>query len=260
VRAEVSSDKDAWDDNDYKEYGLVAGVKLENGWNLKAYGRYDDDRRKWNQVTIDTVGVDAKGALQLAEIDIYAPHSDRSGFLGDIFLNNDGAGCDFGFHAEFAYKAADVQGTKDDGMGGYVMLSKQMSSQFTPAVLAGMTKDGYVADNDFGFVMVGGDTSTQVLRVGDLAPEGLWFGAFVANYKTSDRLTLTGNFLYVDFDNSAAGTLDGAIEVSGVIDYAVNESTSLTYKAGYLTPSVNGGSGVDEDAYIAHVLRLNVKF
>lgn len=266
VRAEASSEKDAWDDNDYTEYGLVAGLKLENGWTLKAYGRYDDDKRKWDQTTKDLgmPAVDANGNLYVVvapKVPIYntfTPHNDRSGFLGDVFLNNDGAGCDFGFHAEFAYKAADVQGTKDDGMGGYIMLSKAVSSQFTPAVLVGMTKDGYVADNDFGFVMIGGDTSTQVLRVGDGGD--LLFGAFVANYKVSERLTLTGNFLYADFDNSDAGTLDSAIEVSGVAGYALNDSASLTYKAGYMTPSYNGNVGSLDDAYFAHYLRLNITF
>ncbi|WP_417914160.1 hypothetical protein [Candidatus Electronema sp. JM] len=263
VRAEATTEKDKWNDNDYTEYGLVLKSKLQNAWNLVGYVRYDDDKREWDALTGSTMvnGIDAKGkALSFAVPNVGSKaHKDRSGVIGDVFLNNEGANCDFGFHAELAYKAADVQGTEDDGLGGYVMLSKAMSSQFTPAVLAGMTKDGFVADNDFGFVMVGGDTSTQVLKVGDLAPEGLWFGAFVANYKTSERMTLTGNFLYADFDNSKAGTMDSAIEVSGVADYVLNDSSSLTYKIGYLTPSVNGG-GVAEDAYFAHYLRLNVKF
>ncbi len=264
VRAEGNTATDKWNDNDYMEYGLVTGFKLENGWNLKVYGRYDDDQREWAAATTDVSvsGVDAAGnvgTLMLFDVPTDpVRNKDKSGFLGDVFLNNEGANCDFGFHAEFAYKAADVQGTEDDGMGGYVMLSKAVSSQFTPAVLAGMTKDGYVADNDFGFVMVGGDTSTQVLKVGDGGD--LLFGAFVANYKVSERLTLTGNLLYADFDNDDAGQLDNAIEVSGVAGYALNESASLTYKAGYLTPSIVDGSGAAEDAYFAHYLRLNVAF
>lgn len=264
VRAEASTEDDVWNDNDYMEYGLVAGVKLQNAWNLKGYVRYDDDKREWDQATADVsvTGVDADGntgTLQFFDVPTNpTPHNDRSGVIADVFLNNDGAGCDFGFHAELAYKAADVQGTEDDGLGGYVQLSKKMSDRFTPAVLAGMTKDGYVADNDFGFVMVGGDTSTQVMPVGKGGD--LLFGAFVANYVVSDSLTLTGNLLYADFDNDAAGTLDSAIEVSGIAAYALNDSASLTYKAGYLTPSLTSGSGVDEDAYFAHLVRLNIAF
>lgn len=247
VKKEGSTSVDAWDDNDFMEYGLVVKTKLQNAWNLAGYVRYDEDQReKMNGIDIET------GEPALLD------NNDRSGAIADVFLNNDGAGCDFGFHAELGYKAADVQGTEDDGMGGYVMLSKQVSPQFTPALLAGMTKDGFVADNDFGFVMVGGELSTQVMKVGDGGD--LLFGALVANYKASDRLILTGNLLYADFDNDAPETLDSAVEVSGIIDYALNESASLSYKAGYLTPSLTSGGGVAEDAYFAHLLRLNVNF
>ncbi|CAK8721158.1 MAG: hypothetical protein CDV28_14613 [Candidatus Electronema aureum] len=266
VRAEASTEDDVWNDNDYMEYGLVAGVKLQNAWNLKGYVRYDDDKREWDQTTKDLgmLAQDADGnsyvlvAPKVPIYDTFTPHNDRSGVIADVFLNNDDARCDFGFHAELAYKSADVQGTEDDGLGGYVQLSKKMSDQFTPIVLAGMTKDGYVADNDFGFVMVGGETSTQVLKVGEGGD--LLFGALVAKYVVSDSLTLTGNLLYADFDNDAAGTLDSAIEVSGIAAYALNDSASLTYKAGYLTPSITSGSGVDEDAYFAHLVRLNIAF
>ncbi|MGX9725837.1 MAG: hypothetical protein ACTFAK_00535 [Candidatus Electronema sp. VV] len=247
VRADGSNDFDNWNNNDYNEYGLVVKTKLQNAWNLAGYVRYDDDQREKKD------GFDAvTGEPALLD------HKDKSGAIADVFLNNDGAGCDFGFHAELAYKSADVQGSEDDGMGGYVMLSKQVSAQFTPALLAGMTKDGFVADNDFGFIMVGGELSTQVMRVGQGGD--LLFGAFVANYKASDRLTLTGNLLYADFDNDAPETLDSAVEVSGIMDYALNESTTLSYKAGYLTPSLTSGSGVAEDAYFAHLLRLNIAF
>ncbi len=262
---------DSWDDNDFMEYGAVASLKLMNGWTVKGYGRYDDDQRKWDQKEIGEMEIPAGALGNPAAMTVALPngftvplkgevesHTDKSGFTGDLLLTNDGAGCPFNFTAEFAYKEADLQGTENDGIGSYILLSKKMSDRFTPAIIAGMTKDGYVADNDFGFVMVGGDTSSQVMRVGDGGD--LLFGAFVATYAASDRLTLTGNFLYADFDNDEDGTLDNAIEVSGVAEYALSDAASLTYKAGYLTPSVNGGSGVAEDAYFAHLLRLNIAF
>jgi hypothetical protein len=268
---EASTSLDSWDDNDFMEYGAVASLKLMNGWTVKAYGRYDDDQRKWDQKEISEMEVPAGALGNPAAMTVGLPngfkiplkgetvsHKDKSGFTGDILLTNDGGSCPVNFTAEFAYKEADMQGTEDDGIGSYIMLSKKMTPRFTPAVLAGMTKDGYVADNDFGFVMVGGDTSSQVMRVGDGGD--LVFGAFVANYAASDRLTLTGNFLYADFDNDEDGTLDSAIEVSGIASYALSDSASLTYKAGYLTPSVNGGSGAAEDAYFGHLLRLNIAF
>jgi hypothetical protein len=248
---ETSTDLDSWDDNDFMEYGFVASLKLMTGWTVKAYGRYDDDQREWDNAP--PPAADAEAAAPK-----YVDHTDKSGFTGDLLLTNDGAACPIGFTAELAYTAADLQGTEDDGIGSYVMLHKKMTDRFTPAILAGMTKDGYRADNDFGFVMVGGDTSSQVMRVGDGGD--LIFGAFVANYAASSRLTLTGNLLYADFDNDEAGAFDNAIEVSGVASYALSDTASLTYKAGYLTPSVIDGGGVAEDAYFGHLLRLNLSF
>ena len=257
---EASTDTDNWDDNDFMEYGFVASLKLMNGWTVKAYGRYDDDQREWDKSAeeVYTITGDAATGFEVSEGYPTLSHKDKSGFTGDLVLTNDGAACPIGFTAELAYKAADLQGTEDDGIGSYVMLSKKMTDRFTPAILAGMTKDGYVADNDFGFVIAGGDTSLQVMRVGEGGD--LLFGAFVANYAASDRLTLTGNLLYADFDNDAPGTFDNAIEVSGIASYALSDAASLTYKAGYLTPSVIDGGGVAEDAYFGHLLRLNLAF
>lgn len=257
---ETSTDTDNWDDNDFMEYGFVASLKLLTGWTVKAYGRYDDDQREWDKSADEVYRVtgDVASGFKVTESYPTTSHKDKSGFTGDLVLTNDGAACPIGFTAELAYKAADLQGTEDDGIGSYVMLSKRMTDRFTPAILAGMTKDGYVADNDFGFVMVGGDTSSQVMRVGDGGD--LLFGAFVANYAASERLTLTGNLLYADFDNDEAGAFDNAIEVSGVASYALSDSASLTYKAGYLAPSVIDGGGVAEDAYFGHLLRLNLAF
>ncbi len=41
-----------------------------------------------------------------------------------------------------------------DGLGGYVEVSMDLGS-FTPALNMGFTQDGYVADDDFGFIMLG---------------------------------------------------------------------------------------------------------
>jgi hypothetical protein len=269
---ETGTDLDSWDDNDFMEYGFVASLKLMNGWKLKAYGRYDEDQREWDQRSISEMEIPA-GALGNANAmtvmvppglpglplrNEVVPNKDKSGFTGDLVLTNEGAGCPLIFTAELAYKAADMQGTEDDGIGSYIMLTKKMTSRFTSSLLAGMTKDGYVADSDFGFIMVGGNESTQVMPVG--AGGDLLFGAFVTNYAASDRLKLTGNFLYADFDNDDAGTFDNAIEVSGVASYALSDAASLTYKAGYLTPSINGGGGVAEDAYFGHLVRLELEF
>lgn len=247
VKKEVAgSIADEWNDKDYMEYGLVTSFSLPHTWTLKTFARYNDDQRETDDVLSPLDGTVTSAA-----------HRDRSGFDGSIHIES-GKGSAVGFEAELSYKAADFQGTTDDGMGAYVLLAKQISPKFTPALVAGMTQDGFVADNDFGFVMVGGNDFTQVMNVGDGGD--LVFGAFVANVAVSSQFSLAGNFLYADFDNSGAGTLDSAIEVSGVATYALSNGANLTYKIGYLTPSVNGGADADEDPYFGHLLRLEVAF
>jgi hypothetical protein len=127
-----------------------------------------------------------------------------------------------------------------------------------------MTQDGFMAWRDFGFVMVGGNESTTVVDVGNKDGD-LMFGALVLMHDMSDRLSAQCNLLYAsydyDSDSVAAGKLDSAIEVSGVLSYALSESTSFEYKLGYLAPTYNDGApDVMEDAYIGHVLRMNVEF
>lgn len=249
VKSEFNNNSiDAWNDNDFMEYGLVGTLKMQNGWTLKGYARYDDDQREWT-----TAGLDEEGNQLLKA------HGDRSGFLGDIFLNNEGSNCDFGFAAEIAFKEAGVQGSTDDGVGGYIQLSKPMNA-FTPAIIAGMTTNGFVADNDFGFLLFGGNRFITVMDVGN-SDGDLWFAGFVANYAVSEKFTLTGNLAYADFDNNKAGGIADAIEISAAAQYELTSGASLTYSAGYLSPSYDGGNaGVMEDAYFGHMLQLEFEF
>lgn len=274
---------DDWDDNDYMQYGVVASTKLPNGWTLKGYGRYDDDQKErdsshrlvtingtdelGNPITMQVPEAHATGGLRdvgghnvVPEANFgstLTPHTDRSGFVGSVHLNNSGApNCPLGFEAEVAYKGADVQGTEDDGIGGYLLLSSKMGA-FTPAVLGGITQNGFVADNDFGFVMVGGNESTTVVNVGN-GNGDLWFAAFVTNYAISDRLSLTGNVLYADYDNNSPAISD-AIEVSGVASYALSSGASLSYKAGYLAVNMDD-ENANDDAYFGHLVRLDLEF
>ncbi|MCI5122737.1 MAG: hypothetical protein D3908_16430, partial [Candidatus Electrothrix sp. AUS4] len=152
-------------------------------------------------------------------------------------------------------------GTEDDGIGGFVQAAFSTPA-VTPILIAGMTQDGFMAWRDFGFVMVGGNESTTVVDVGNKAGD-LAFGALVLLHDISDRLSVQGNLLYAsyDYDTEEAGQIDSAVEVSGVMTYALSESTSFEYKLGYLAPSYSDGTpDLYEDAYIGHLLRMNVAF
>ncbi|MCI5166925.1 MAG: hypothetical protein D3903_12745 [Candidatus Electrothrix sp. GM3_4] len=252
VVTEEGSGLDDWNDNDFMQYGIIPVLKINDAWTLKGYFRYNDDAREWatdpSLATVDGVEVAMPATA----------HSDRSGFDGSVNLS--GTAGNVALTTELSYKAADVQGTEDDGIGGYVQAAFKMPG-ITPIVLAGMTQDGFMAFRDFGFVMVGGNESTTVVDVGN-ADGDLMFGALVLLHDISERFSVQGNLLYAayDYDNEA-GQIDTAIEVSGVMNYALSESTSFEYKLGYLAPTYNDGAAeVLEDAYIGHLMRMNVAF
>ncbi|MCI5117366.1 MAG: hypothetical protein D3913_05290 [Candidatus Electrothrix sp. LOE1_4_5] len=235
VVSEDESDLDNWDDNDFMQYGIIPVITFDNGWTAKGFFRYNDDARTVAQ--------------------------DRSGFEGSV--NVSGMAGNIALTAEVSYKAADVQSTEDDGTGGYVQASLNMPG-FTPTIIAGMTQNGFMAWRDFGFVMVGGNETTTVVDVGN--PVGdLMFGALVFKHDISDRFSAQGNLLYASYDYDddiiAQGNIDSAVEVSGIFNYALSDSTSFEYKLGYLAPTFNDGApDVLEDAYIGHVLRMNIEF
>ncbi|WYD81761.1 MAG: hypothetical protein V8K32_05115 [Candidatus Electrothrix gigas] len=236
VVSEDEIDLDNLDDNDFMQYGIIPVITFDNDWTAKGFFRYNDDARTVAQ--------------------------DRSGFEGSV--NVSGMAGNVALTAEVSYKAADVQGTDDDGTGGYVQASLNMPG-FTPTVLAGMTQNGFMAWRDFGFVMMGGnETTTVVPRVGNEFGD-LMFGALVFKHDISDRFSAQGNLVYASYeyddDITALGKPDSAVEVSGIFNYALSDSTSFEYKLGYLAPTYNDGApDVLEDAYIGHVLRMNVEF
>ena len=286
VSETADSGMDNWDDNDFMQYGIVPIVNI-NGWTLKAFMRYNDDAQEWdsahNVVSVNVTDPDGSNPRQMlipegdadgSRIDVggglsapgmqfaqaLTPSNDRSGFDGNFHINNYGAtNSVIGFEAEVAYMSADFQQKEDDGIGGYVQFSKKLGA-FTPAVLAGMTQDGFEADKHFGFVMVGGDESTTVVKkVGN--PDGeLFFAAFVANYAITPQLNLTGNLLYADYDNNTEGRVTDAIEVSGAASYALSSGASLTYKAGYLATNFDDDVDALDDAYFGHMLQLELAF
>jgi endonuclease V-like protein UPF0215 family len=247
----TDNDIDEWSDNDAMSYGLIVAKAFNQDWKAKFFGMYFDDAREMQEVTTTEVQEDG------SEVDVTAvvSRTDRSGGIAVVHL--DGAVGNVGLAAELGYKSSDVQGTEDDGMGGYVQATVNLGA-VNPIFLFGMTQNGFMADNDFGFVMVGGNDSTaKVAKVGN-ANGDLMFAAVTLPFDISDRFSVTGNLFYADYDSNTAGGIVDAIEVSGVATYAMSESTSLTYKAGYLAPSYDDDT-VD-DPFFGHLLRMEVAF
>ena len=244
-----TADNTSWDDdNDISAWGLIVSFSPNDDMTVQGYARYEDDQR-----------------------DV---QNDASGFLGS--LDFDGKFGMIGVEAAIAYKSADVQQQyggngfiDDDGLGMYAQVSFDLGN-FTPAVQAGLTQNGYVADNDFGFIMIG---AAEPITVTDVGVEGgdTYWGAFTTGFQVSEQLKMSGNLVYYDIDLNDAALADsddvrGVMdmwELSGSITYTVSEGADITYKLGYLDPSYDGrlnAAGISEDGIFGHYLRLAVKF
>lgn len=267
VQDETVNATDDWNDNDYMGYGLIGSVNIGDNWTVKAIGIYKDDQREVDHRTVDVpvpvAGAVGPGGVAIAsipvQVDVFSDHTDRSGFVGSI--NAAGQAGGINLEGEFSYKAADVQGTEDDGKGAYVYASMDMGA-FTPGFMIGGTWDGFVADNDFGFIMIGADEPLTVVDVGNAAGD-LWWAGFTANYAVSDQFKLAGNLAYADYDTDAADRLANAWEVSGSATYTISENADLTYKIGALVPSLDGRAnavGITDDTFFGHYLRMAIKF
>ena len=140
---------DFTDDNDINEYGVILKQGFAADWSVTAIGLYQED--------------------QVPET---ATNIDNSGFLG--FVNAHGSAGPVKVGVDFAYVDKNVQGTEDSGWGGTI--NGKMS--FGPAdvtLIVGQTKDGYMADSNYGFLMIGGamaGASPDIPVVG--SPIQLW--------------------------------------------------------------------------------------
>jgi hypothetical protein len=242
--SDVVQDKN--EDNDaYRIGAAVATFGLEN-WVIGATAAFDTDDR-----------VDGE----------------TDGFWGNVYA--DGTMGAFGLRADFAYAENGVvidgetksgQGD-DDGWGGYIRGSWNMDA-LTLAVDLGITVDGFLPDAAYGFVMIGGEEPIRAVRVGGGAQDVYWAG-LRASYAVSEALSLTGNLVYADADlNETEATPDvrgvyDAVEISGVLQYAVSKGTTFSWYAGYLAPSFDGranAAGLEEDGAFGTYAKFDVSF
>jgi hypothetical protein len=180
----------------------------------------------------------ANGTLVLADnqqIDSKAPIKSNDGFGADVLVT--GAVGEIGLAGELAYKAADLQGTVDDGVGGYVGVNVPVGPAAISASL-GFTKDGYEASGDFDAV---GEIYCPLIMLSDdrAISTGHKIGAggdtiFVnvaPTFKASEQLSFMAEVTYADID---VDTGDTALEIGGQADYAISDGAVLRVLAGYL--------------------------
>ncbi len=176
-----------------------------------------------------------------------------------------------GLHGGIAYKEDAVLSASpnaDDGWGWYLEGSLDMGA-FQPALVIGGTYDGYQTDPDFGFIMIGADEPITVVSTIGGANSDSIFAPLTGNYALSDRFKFAGNLVYYDIDLNATEStpnvrgLADAWEISGSATYVISEGADIAYKLGYLSPSYDGrlnSSGISDDGYFGHYLRMAIKF
>ena len=170
--------------------------------------------------------------------------NDLSGMVGSAYLT--GKAGEGNYHVELAYKDADTSASATDNMiGGYASWQGPLGSM-NPEFRLGFTKDGYKADNDFGWVMIGfAEPITAIDQVGDVQADDGDSGTKVAasdtvfvsasnTFQLSEKTSLTGNLVYMDIDETTTVTKTGALEISAVLAYQVSEGAVLSLSAGML--------------------------
>lgn len=216
---------DLIDDNDVTGYYAYLNQKFAGDWGLTLAGAYIED-----DVSID----------------------DMSGFTGTVEVG--GPAGPIALTAAFAFQEADLTGSDDDGYGGYIEGGMDFGAT-SVALNAGWAQDGYAADDDFGFIMMGGASSITPAgpfeRLGG-GGDTTWFGGKVG-FKASEALSLTGILAY--------GTIDevgDAFEISGRAKYVISDGATVQWDIGYLNWSSDTSD--DEESPFGTALTFEVSF
>ena len=222
----IAENGDLINDDDVTGYYGLLTQKFAGDWGLTVAGAYVDD----------------------------STPTDLSGFTGTIGFG--GPAGPVILAGEFSYKNADLQVGEDDGYGGY--LEAGMDFGATSVKLnGGWAQDGFSADDDFGFIMLGGASSITpgaVDTFGDfngVTSDTTWLGGTVG-FKASEALSLTGILAYAKFDEFGDG-----FEISGRLVYGISDGANIQWDMGYLSWSSDTD---EEESPFGTAVTLNVSF
>lgn len=247
------------EDNDNVSYGLTAVKPFLSDWTAKGHLFYQDDQR--NPYTSGT----------------YVKPSD--GFFWSVFL--DGKIGEMKLETEVAFKAADVRQSRDNsgaiinqrnvsmgnGWGWYIEGGYPMGS-FTPILNIGIAANGYDADNDFGWLMIGNSNNEPISVISQVGEAGDWYWiAPSLIYNPINKLSMRANFVYVDLNVGDQRDLEFQFarlyELSGELTYMISDGASFTWKLGLLKPEINGlidGNPAKEDTAFGTYGRVQINF
>lgn len=251
---------DAKNDNDNISYGLVLQKVLNESITTQLNLFYQDDQRdSWTTGEYIT---------------------DASGLNASIYLA--GTHDNFGWAGEFSFKEEDTLQQRDseglvsnpedldrgNGWGWYVSTKYDFES-FTPSLNVGMAANGFKADNDFGWIMLGNSNNEPITVVSQLGEDGDWFWiAPSVTVQATESLKVIGNFVWASVD--AVDQQEGVdlyyedfYEFSADLTYTLYKDVTFTWKVGVLQPKLAGtfsGEEVSEDLAVGTYGRLQIKF
>lgn len=211
-------------DNDKNGYGIVFKQKFgDTGWMANAIAVYGQDE---TPAANDSI----VGSLHVA-----------------------GAAGPVGVQAEVSMK--DFDNSDDTQMGGYV-LAKMNFGAATVGVIGGMTKDGFLADDDFGTHMIGNGNNTPITVASNIGMGGdTTFGVGHFAFKVSDALSMDAFFTFATIDDFA-----DLIELSAGAVYTISEGAALTVAGGAVIPSWDDSLGMEDDTMIGAYTKLEIKY
>jgi len=215
---EAVTNGDLINDNDIQQFGGWAKMGF-GGMSVRVAGLYRDD----------AVNNDIPGVPDVI---------DTSGFFGGIEFTGPA-----GPVALSGAIAMDDRGENRDNTGYGGFLQGGMDFGGTGVALnVGWTQDGYVADGDFGFIMIGGGYSITPIAVGSLG-DTFWIGMPVT-FAVSEMLSLKGILAYADFDTGGDG-----FEISGSAVYVISDGANFQFDIGYLGYSADNDLQPDESPF-----------
>jgi hypothetical protein len=143
---------------------------------------------------------------------------------------------------------------EDTGYGAFLKGGMNFGAT-SVALNVGFTKDGFVTDGDFGFIMLGGGQSMSpgnlILGVnGDT-----WWVGVPVSFAVSEMLTLQANLAYADFDEGGDG-----IEISGSAIYKISDGCSVDLDVGYFAWSEPDDIAFEGEDPFGAGLTFNVSF
>jgi len=210
----TDADTDFIDDNDVDNWVLAWTQKFAGDFGMTIAGAYVNDETP----------VDGSGGW--ATINVGGP-------AGPVSLE-----------AELAYKSSDLLPGDDNGYGAFINAGFDLGAAAV-TVSAGATKDGFVADDDFGWIMVGGAASITpgiTAEIGDMGDT--WWLYAVSSFQVSESLKLKGILGYSDIKDIANMT-----EISGSLVYQISDGANFQWDIGYLSISGTDASNITTDPF-----------